>query len=76
LLHVLRRLWSKPSGNTDHDSNVIPIMTCDRCNTVLREHDLGVSLSGPNYTIVICEKCLLSEDYTDVNLVKDEDESV
>lgn len=51
-------------------------MTCDRCNTVLREHDLGVSLSGPNYTIVICEKCLLSEDYTDVNLVKDEDESV
>ena len=62
--HVLRRLWSKPTGKTD--------MVCDRCNSVLREDDLGVSMVAATYTMVICQKCLVEDNFTDVCFVEDD----
>ena len=58
MLHVLRRLWSKPTGKTE--------MVCDRCGSVLHEDDLGVSLNAEEYNMVICSKCLLDKNFTDV----------
>jgi len=56
-------------------------MVCDRCGSVLHEDYLGVSLNAEEYNMVICSKCLLDKNFTDVcfldpSAVEDDDESI